>query len=149
MRDVATFRASGNVVFSADRRSPPRLVSLIEDSLAQSLGFQVTVFLRTRAEIRAIADRQPFDPGLVEASKGKLQVALLSRKPRPGARNQALALATADDMLALEGRELYWLPSGGIRDSGLNFRGIEGLLGSTTMRTKGTMDQLAAKYFAG
>ena len=37
----------------------------------------------------------------------------------------------------------------GIRDSALNSRSIESLLGSTTMRTKGTIDELAAKYFAG
>lgn len=52
-------------------------------------------------------------------------------------------------MLMFGDRELYWLPSGGIRDSALNPKSIESLLGSTTMRTKGTIDELAAKYFAG
>ena len=31
----------------------------------------------------------------------------------------------------------------------LSFRAIEKLLGATTVRTKGTIDQLAAKYFSG
>ncbi len=148
-RNVATFRASGNVVFGADLQAPRRLISLIETHLAQSAGFEVAVFLRTGAQIRATADHTPFDPDLVDASQGKLQVAFLSRRPGAGARNEALALATADDRLALTDRELYWLPSGSIRDSALNFKAIEGLLGPTTMRTKGTIDQLAAKYFAG
>ena len=59
-----------------------------------------------------------------------------------------LSFATDEDRLALGARELYWLPNGGIRDSALNFRSLEKLLGSTTTRTKGTIDQLAAKYFA-
>jgi len=149
LRDVATFRASGNVVFSSDRETPGQLASRIEQHLVSSLGFQVSVFLRTGAEILTIADREPFDPEPVKASQGKLQVALLAAKPRPGARNQVLALGTDEDGLAVSDRELYWLPSGGIRDSALNFKVIESVLGPATMRTKGTIEQLAAKFFAG
>jgi len=148
-REVATFRTSGNVVLDAGRESAAKLAGRIEKGLAESLGFEVTIFLRTATQIRAISDYQPFDRRLVEASKGKLQVVLLFGKPKAQARKDVLALATEDDRLAFGDRELYWLPSGGTRDSALSFKLIEGLLGSTTMRTKGTMDELAAKYFAG
>jgi uncharacterized protein (DUF1697 family) len=148
LRDVATFRASGNVVFGSDRETPEQLASRIETRLASSLGFEVSVFVRTGAEILTIADHEPFDPELVRASQGRLQVALLAAEPRPGARNQVLALGTDEDGLALSDRELYWLPSGGIRDSALNFKAIESVLGPATMRTKGTIEQLAAKFFA-
>jgi uncharacterized protein (DUF1697 family) len=146
--DVATFRTSGNVVFGARRKSPAKLTDRIESRLAESLGFEVAVFLRTAGEIRAIADHLPFDRRLVESSQGKLQVVLLSGKPASDARQEVLALATGEDRLTFGDRELYWLPSGGIRDSALSSKAIEGLLGSTTMRTKGTIDELAAKYFA-
>ena len=79
----------------------------------------------------------------MNASQGKLQVVLLAKKPPA----DTLSLATDEDRLALGDRELYWLPKGGIRDSGLNFRSLEKLLGSTTTRTKGTIEQLEAKYF--
>ena len=148
LRDVVTFRASGNVVFSAEREAPAKLTGRIEAALAESLGFEATIFLRSGTEIRAIADQAPFDRRLVDASQGKLQVVLLSGKPASGARREVLALATEQDMLAFGNRELYWLPSGGIRDSGLGSKAIEKLLGSTTVRTKGTIDELAAKYFA-
>jgi uncharacterized protein (DUF1697 family) len=147
--DVATFRTSGNVVFSAGGESPATLAGHIETGLAESVGFEMTVFLRTAGEIRAITDHQPFDSRLVEASRGKLQVALLSGRPAVRTRKQVLALATDDDKLAFGERELYWLPSGGTRDSALNFKAIEGLLGWATMRTKGTIEELAAKYFSG
>jgi uncharacterized protein (DUF1697 family) len=147
-RDVATFRTSGNVVFGADRESPRKLTDRIETGLAESLGFEVTVFLRTASEIRAIASHMPFERRLVETSQGKLQVVLLAGRPAADARREVLALATDQDMLRFGDRELYWLPSGGIRDSALDTGSIESLLGSTTMRTKGTIDLLAAKYFA-
>jgi uncharacterized protein (DUF1697 family) len=148
LRDVATFRTSGNVVFAADRGSPRQLGGRIESGLASSLGFEVTVFLRTAAELRSIAAQEPFGEKLVKASKGKLQVILLPTKPRASARDRVLGLGTDEDRLALDGRELYWLPSGGTRDSALNLKAIESALGPGTMRTKGTVEQLAAKFFA-
>jgi uncharacterized protein (DUF1697 family) len=148
-RDVETFRTSGNVVFEAGRQPLEEMALRIEEGLAESLGYQVTIFLRTGSEIRAIADHQPFARPLVEAADGKLQVVVLSAKPGTRVRNEVLALATDEDRLAFGDRELYWLPSGGTRDSALDFKAIDKLLGPTTMRTKGTIEQLSAKYFAG
>jgi uncharacterized protein (DUF1697 family) len=145
---VATFRASGNVVFHADRESPAKLATRIERGLATALGYQVPAFVRTEAEIRTIADHHPFPSKLVEASAGKLQVALFSTKPSTKAWKELSALATDDDRLSIEGRELYWLPSGGILDSALDMAGIERTLGQMTMRTKNTVDQIAAKFFS-
>ena len=73
---------------------------------------------------------------------------LLLEKPAAKARREALALATEDDRLALGGRELYWLPSGGMSDSELDLRALGGALGLTTIRTMGTVEQIAAKYFS-
>jgi uncharacterized protein (DUF1697 family) len=145
--EVATFRTSGNVVFDAGREAAARPTERIETALADSLGFEVAVFLRTAAEIRAMTARRPFERQLVESSKGKLQVILLARKPAAGVQKQVLALGTAADRLAFGDRELYWLPSGGTRDSSLDLKGAEQLLGATTMRTQGTIDELAAKWF--
>jgi uncharacterized protein (DUF1697 family) len=146
--DVSTFRASGNVVFSARSGPAPKLAQRIEKALAEAKGFDVGVFLRTAAEVRAVAANQRFEPARVEASEGKLQVAFLAKKPSARAREQALALATAEDQLVFGERELYWLPSGGIRDSGLDMKAIDALVGPTTVRTMGTVEQIAAKFFA-
>ena len=146
--DVATFRASGNVVFAAGREPAAALRDRIERGLVEALGFEVAVFLRTAAEVRGIAASQPFDSGAVEASRGKLQVALLREGPAAGAQKEVLALATDEDRLAFGARELYWLPSGGIRDSAMSFKAIEQRLGPTTMRTKGTIEELARKWFS-
>jgi len=148
--DVTTFRASGNVIFGSDGGGKEAaLTRKVEEGLGEALGYAVPVFLRSCAEVEAIAAREPFDAKLVGASKGKLQVSLLLKKPTATARKKVLALATGEDRLAIEGRELFWLPSGGTIDSDLDLKAIDRALGKGTMRTKGTIDQIAAKHCAG
>jgi uncharacterized protein (DUF1697 family) len=79
--DVATFRASGNVIFSAPGQGEGALTKTIERGLGDALGYEVPVFLRSCAEVAAIASQEPFAAKLVEASKGRLQVTLLPKKP--------------------------------------------------------------------
>jgi uncharacterized protein (DUF1697 family) len=119
----------------------------IEKALESALGYDVGVFLRSAAQLAEIAEFQPFKPAQVDASKGKLQVSMLSDKPSAAKRKQVLALATDDDRLVFGKRELYWLPSGGTLESTLDRKAIDKLLGPTTMRTKGTVEQLTAKFF--
>lgn len=146
--EVATFRSSGNVVFAAGREPVAKMAARIETGLEKSLGFAVPIYLRTEREVRTIAEHEPFPSAQVKASTGKLQVVLLTAKPTAKARRDVLALATDEDRLAFGQREVYWLPSGGTLDSTLDFKTIHAILGATTMRTRGTMEQLSAKYFA-
>jgi len=146
--DVSSFRASGNVVFGGASGSEAKLKARIEAGLEKSTGMEIVVFLRAAREMLAIADHEPFDPKLVAKSKGKLQVSILPRKPTAAAQKKVLALATDDDPLAFRGRELYWLPNGGQLETGLDLAAIEKLVGPSTRRTKGTMEQLAAKFFS-
>ncbi len=141
--DVATFRTSGNVVFEAPRDMARKL----EQHLEKTLGYEVAIFLRTDKELKQIAAQQPFPAKQVESSKGKLQVSMLAKKPTAAVRKKALALATDQDRLAFGERELYWLPSGGTLESKLDRKALDKLLGPTTMRTKGTVELLAEKYF--
>jgi uncharacterized protein (DUF1697 family) len=145
--EVATFRASGNVIFEAGGRAgEAALTKKIEAGLADGLGYEVPVFLRSAAEVAAIAAYQPFPAKAVATSKGKLQVSLLAKKPSAKARDSVLALASDEDKLAFEGRELYWLPSGGILESELDLNAVDKALGKDTRRTMGTIEQIAAKH---
>lgn len=142
--EVATFRTSGNVVFEA----PRDMARALEQHLEKALGHEIVIFLRTASEVKEIAAREPFPPEDVEASKGKLQVSLLESKPTAATRKKALTLATDQDLLTFGKRELYWLPSGGTLESELDRKALDALLGPTTTRTKGTVELLAAKFFA-
>ena len=145
--EVDTFRASGNVVFAAGSESAAQITARVQEGLAAALGYEVATFLRAGHEVREIAGHEPFAPALVEASAGKLQVAMLSARPAARAREDVLALSTDADRLAMGDRELYWLPQGGMMDSALDLKALGTLLGPITIRTKGTVEQLAGKYF--
>lgn len=143
--EVATFRASGNVVFAKSGRAA-ELAGQLEKGLGEALGYEVPVFLRSEKQLLAIAAQEPFSTKQLAASKGKLQVAFLAKKPAAAAAKKALALSSDADLLVLEGSELYWLPEGGISESDLDHKALANALGPMTIRTKGTVDQIVAKY---
>lgn len=145
--EVVTFRASGNIVFAtAKHEAEGELAQRVEAELGERLGYEVPVFLRSIEEVAAVAAREPFGAEAVARSKGKLQVSFLRKKPSAAAKKKALAAATAEDLLAIEGRELYWLPSAGISESDLDLKAIDAALGAGTIRTMGTVEQIAARY---
>jgi uncharacterized protein (DUF1697 family) len=147
--DVATFRASGNAVFvDPAGETESKLQERLEKELDERLGYAVAVFLRSAKEVTAIVARQPFDTKAIAASKGKPQVDLLAKKPSAMAAKEALALAGEDDLMVIEGRELHWLPSVGLSETEIDMKALDGALGKGTMRTAGTIEQIAAKYCA-
>ncbi|MGH9379096.1 MAG: DUF1697 domain-containing protein [Thermoanaerobaculia bacterium] len=144
----SAFLASGNVVFDSSRGTPEQVAAKIENGLAEVLGYEVPTFLRSAEEVRAIAAHEAFPAEVVACSRGKLQVALLPAEPSSAARRRVLDLATEEDRLTFHGRELYWLPSGGISESPLDVATIEATVGPWTMRTRRTVERLAAKFLA-
>jgi uncharacterized protein (DUF1697 family) len=144
--NVANFRASGNLIFDADRASEAALTKRVDDALTRGLGFEVRSFVRTAAQVRDIAAHEPFPLKLLTASQGKLQVALMAKAPPKAAREQVLALATDADHVAIAGRELYWLPSGPTMRTELDLRLIDTLIGENTRRTKNMIEEIAAKF---
>lgn len=142
---VVAFRASGNVIFESSASAESELIAKIEAGLGKGLGYSVPTFVRSGAAVEEVAGFEPFDSAQVGASAGRLQVTLLGKAPSASARKRALALATDEDLLAIEGRELYWLPSGGTLDSELDVEEVGRLLGQGTTRTKGTIEGIAAK----
>jgi uncharacterized protein (DUF1697 family) len=136
--DPRAFRASGNVVFGAPRKpSVPKL----ENGLEEALGYEVIVFLRTAPEMHALAALEPFEPG------ARFHVMFLKKLPPKARQDEALALSTDDDRLAFGERELFWRPRGRMMESGLDLQRVGKLIGENTMRTNGTVEQIAAKYF--
>lgn len=144
--DVAPFLASGNVVFSTDGTAAADLVTSIERQLAAALGYAVPTYLRTADQVHSIAAHQPFPASVIEAGRGKLQVAMLRDAPDAAARRTVQQLSSDQDRLALDGTELYWLPSGGVSESELDLKTLFTALGPSTMRTANTVRRIAAKY---
>jgi uncharacterized protein (DUF1697 family) len=139
--EVTTFRASGNVIFEAPRESATKLAKRIEDALAKELGFtRAVTFIRTAAEMRALAADDPFP----RRQDQKLHVMFTLKKPPA----KVVELATKSDQLKIGKKELYWAPEGRMVDSELDLEAVEKLIGPNTVRTKGTVDQIAERWFS-
>jgi uncharacterized protein (DUF1697 family) len=107
-KEVETFIASGNVVFTSPARDLAALERRIEAQLHESLGFEVKTFLRTAAEVEAIARYEPF-PAAQRESAQALNVGFLAQPLSAEAGKALTALKTAIDDFHLNGREVYWL----------------------------------------
>jgi uncharacterized protein (DUF1697 family) len=59
-QDVSTYVQSGNVVFRSPDDSPSELVQAIEQQLASALSLDVSVLLRTAAELERVFGSNPF-----------------------------------------------------------------------------------------
>jgi uncharacterized protein (DUF1697 family) len=147
LEEVATFRASGNVVLAdPDGEAESKLQKRIEAELGRRLGYDVAVFLRSAKEVMAIAAREPFDAKAIAASKGKPQVVLFGRKPTAKAKKAVEGLCPEGDLMVIEDRELHWLPTVGLSETEVDTKALDQALGKGTTRTAGTIAQIAAKY---
>jgi uncharacterized protein (DUF1697 family) len=147
VRDVETFIASGNVLFTSDADDSAALERLIERRLQEALGYEVATFVRSAAEVTALARFAPFD-GVAEGHK--LHVGFLRAAPPREAAARLAALGSDYDTLAVHGRELWWWTKGNMSDSPIPNGAFEKALGaSTTLRNVTTVRRLAAKVEGG
>lgn len=143
---VETFIASGNVIFDADGRDEAELQTAIANHLEASLGYEVATFLRSDAEVAAIAAAAPFAPdamaaaaahnvGFLASPLAEEEVALLER------------LRTDIDDFAAVGRQVHWLCRRRQSDSTFSNAVFErALRRRATFRSITTLARLAAKY---
>src|SRR4051812_46031484 len=75
-RDVRTYIASGNVVFTKQAKDRKRLARALERLVEQEFGVRAAVVLRTPAELRRIVDAHPFG-----GDTSKTHVSFLAEKP--------------------------------------------------------------------
>lgn len=112
LRDAQTYVQSGNVIFRTDERDPARLTKRIEDGIERKFGFRPNVILRTAAEMREVAAKNPFAKRRgIEPSR--LLVSFLASDPGEEARERVRQLKCDPEELLIEGRELYiYFPNG-------------------------------------
>jgi uncharacterized protein (DUF1697 family) len=104
---VETFIASGNVLFSTKTTDGAKLEMRIARHLESSLGYRVDTFVRTFAEVDAIARATVFPedgkPGIT------LHVGFFQQKLTPDIARKLAAVRTDVDEFRVLGRELHWL----------------------------------------
>src|SRR5918912_760874 len=106
--NVETFIASGNVVFETTSSNAKALERKIERRLQAALGYGVATFIRTDAELAAIANYKPFRQPELDAAM-TLNIAFLSDRLDDQSKQKLMALRTDIDDFHVHEREIYWL----------------------------------------
>ncbi len=143
---VATFIASGNVIFTARERNVQKLEAQIAEHLERSLGYDVDTFVRTLDEVAAIANTNPFpenrDDGVT------IHVAFVHGALDPATVRGLTSVRTSEDEFRATAREYYWLCRIRTPDSKIwTSREIKALsLPRATMRNMSSIRKLVAKH---
>jgi len=110
---VRTYVQSGNVVFTAadPDATPAQLAAATEQAIEAEFGFPVAVTIRTRDELAAVIDADPFR-GIAD-HPSRYHVLFLAAAADPSRLDEVDAAAFEPERFALRGRELYlWTPEG-------------------------------------
>jgi uncharacterized protein (DUF1697 family) len=143
---VETFIASGNVIFTPRSLDVAALEKKIETRLRASLGYEVATFVRTDAEVAAIARYRPFKATQIDGA-GAFCVGFLEG-PLDASRARALmTFRTEIDDFHVKGREIYWLCRKRQSESTFSNANMERKLKiRSTFRGINTVVRLAAKH---
>ena len=143
--NVETFIASGNVVFDGAGRADA-LERAIERMLKAALGYDVATFVRTGAELRALAAHDAFSPSAV-ARATAFNVAFLGRPLDAKGKKALMALKNRVDDFHVNGREIFWLSRVRQSESVISNAVFEKTLGQrSTVRGINTVRKMAEKY---
>jgi uncharacterized protein (DUF1697 family) len=143
---VETFIASGNVIFETRARNLAALERRVESHLASAFGFEIHTFIRTAAELAAIANHGAFDARGV-AGAATFVVGFLGAAPDSAALEAIAAFETEHDRFHVHGRELFWLSRRKQSESTFSNAVLERALRMrTTFRGIGTVRKLSARY---
>jgi uncharacterized protein (DUF1697 family) len=143
--NVETFIASGNVIFDGAGRTDG-LERAIEAMLKDALGFEVSTFVRTGAELRALAAHDAFTPAAV-AKAARFNVAFLAKPLDAKGKKALMALKTRVEDFHVHGREIYWLSQVMQSESEISNAVFEKTIGQrSTVRGISTVRKMAEKY---
>lgn len=147
-RDVATFIASGNVLFASGARDRGGLESRIERHLAKALGYEVDTFIRTRAEVAVVAAARPFAAADLDHPEHTVHVGFLKAPLPADTARRLAALRTETDAFSVAGREFHWLCRIRSSDSEIwRSPGMRALqLPTVTLRNLRMLRKLAAQF---
>ena len=105
LTEVGSYVNSGNLLFTATGR-PAELEAAIRPALEHEFGFELTTFVRTAAQVRALVGARPFG----DIAPGHTHFALLAlTKPTAKEKAAAEAMSNARDDVLVRGRDLHWL----------------------------------------
>jgi uncharacterized protein (DUF1697 family) len=131
--DVASYVQSGNIVFKSSIKDVSKLTKAmkltkaIEQKIRTDFDLDVTVLIRSAAELRKIQAANPLIDRSVDPTK--LHVTFLRAEPKPEDLAKLREVSDGNDELAAVAREIYLFCPDGYGNSKLNNALIEKRLG--------------------
>jgi uncharacterized protein (DUF1697 family) len=108
--DVQTYLQSGNVVLSSPKK-PAEVARTCKRAIAERLGLDIDVVVRSRAELAEVVQRNPL--GAVATNPKRYQVSFLASKPGADLERKLADAAAEQERFVVHGREVYaWHPEG-------------------------------------
>jgi uncharacterized protein (DUF1697 family) len=118
----------------------------IAAALGKALGYEVRTFVRTVAELAAVAAHEPFPKADVAAAP-TFCVGFLSTEIDAAALARLKALETDADLFHVRGRELWWLSKNRQGVAAISGRVLEKAFGQpTTLRNVNTIRRMAERF---
>jgi len=143
---VETFIASGNVLFETKAKDAALLEKRIGGVLGGALGYEIATFLRTEAEIAALAKYEAFPAAKVAVARAHCVGFLAAPLAGVAALAALKKFETDEDTFHMRGREVFWLCTRRQSDSKFNNARFEKSLGvRATWRNVRTVSRLAAR----
>ncbi|PKK34792.1 hypothetical protein BWI96_20280 [Siphonobacter sp. SORGH_AS_0500] len=99
--NVKTYIQSGNVVFETEQEDQVLIQQKIERTIEATYGFDVTVFIRTAAELQEVINSNPFET--TEA----VYVTFLAEKPSPERWTNLHSLDLGTEQLVLKNKDIF------------------------------------------
>ncbi|MGB9270503.1 MAG: DUF1697 domain-containing protein [Pseudolabrys sp.] len=144
--NVATFIASGNVVFETTTKRTETLERKIEKALKEALGYEVRTFVRGEDELAKIANYRPF-PGSTFDETWQSNIIFLADNLNTKLKQNIRALRTKTDAFEVHGRELYWRRRRKQNGALFSTVPLEKILGPAfTVRGANTIKRIVSKY---
>ncbi|AIQ72305.1 MULTISPECIES: DUF1697 domain-containing protein [Paenibacillus] len=142
--NVRTYIQSGNVVFESDEGSVSLLSGVIERQIHEVFGFEVSVIIRTLAEMENVIANDPFQLSEPEEFK-RWYVTFLPAEPSAEALDKLRTYENGPDKVRFVGREMYILYEVSVSQSPLFKVPFDKILGMPiTARNWNTVNKLVA-----
>jgi uncharacterized protein (DUF1697 family) len=143
---VATFIASGNVVFETTTKKTKTLETKIERALKEALGYEVRTFVRGEAELVKIVNYRSFSGSKFDDTWHS-NIIFLADNLNQKLKQDVNALGTNTDAFEVHGREIYWRRRRKKNQALFSTVSLEKILGPAfTVRGANTIEQIVSKY---
>ncbi|EJO70145.1 PF08002 family protein [Leptospira kirschneri str. 200803703] len=119
--NVKTYIQSGNVLFQDKSKNVKELIALIEKKIREVFGFEVIVFIRSKEELKAIIQSNPFS----KKDSNRIYVSFLNESKKNLDLTEIETVKIKGEELVIQNKEIYFFSPKGYGVSKLSNNFLE------------------------